>query len=459
MIIIDTPAAGAVVSSSVLVRGWALDTARPDRSGINQVHLYVDGEAGAGTLLGPATPGQFRPDVDATFNRPSSQSGWSFSWDLAATAPGPHALYVYAQDSCGWTFVMLPLEVSATAIIIDRPTSDGTVADGQALSIAGWAVDPRVSSGSGVDAVHVYLDGEAAGATAVGPAAMGLPRADVAAAIGRPTATNAGFGLNARLAGMLPGQHVLYVYAHAPAHGWSYRTVPFVLGESAIQRAPPPAGRLFPSGASGFSISWPQCGQAFPAVPYQVAVVGVTGGRAFYQNPCLADQFAWAQAASVPPALYMNLNAPAGRTAARGLIGPAGGPCPENQACQAFNYGYNSALHALAYARSQGATAALWWLDIETGNTWSEDRALNARIIQGAIDGLRTQGVAVGIYSTAPQWNEIAGGFSPKVPVWVAGASGRAEAPTFCTPTAAFGGGAPALVQYPGGPFSGEYAC
>lgn len=456
---VDTPSAGAVVSTSVLVRGWALDVAGPDGSGINQVHIYLDGKAGVGSLLGGAAIGQFRPDVDAAFARPSSQPGWSFTWDLAATAPGPHTLYIYVQDSCGWSFVTLPVTVSASVITVDRPASDSTVADGQALSIAGWALDLGTAGGSAVDAVHVYLNGEAGGGQAVGAATIGLPRPDVAATLGGSTAANAGFSLASRLVGVPPGPHTLYVYAHSPTQGWSYRTVSFVLVEAPVQRTPPPAGRLFAGGSSGFSISWPQCGGAVPAPPYQVAVVGANGGRAFYQNPCLASEFAWARAASLAPALYMNLNAPAGRTAARGLVGPAGACLPEDQACKAFNYGYSASLHAVAYARSQGVMAALWWLDVEVANTWFEEPALNARVIQGAIDGLRAQGLTVGIYSAARQWKEIAGDFSPGLPLWVAGASSRAEAPSLCSPAAAFGGGTVVLVQYPNGPFSGEYAC
>ncbi len=459
LISVDSPVAGAAVSTSALVRGWALDMARPDGRGINQVHLYLDGEAGTGAPLGAASLGQFRPDVDAAFARPSSQSGWTFAWDLADAAPGLHALYVYVQDSCGWSFVTLPLTVSATAITVDRPAPDARATDGQALSVAGWALDPGATSGSGVDAVHVYVDGEAGRGPAVGAAAIGLPRADVAIALQRPASPNAGFSLDARLSGALPGPHTLYVYAHSSRQGWSYRSLSFALAEAPIQRPILPAGRLFPGGASGFSIAWPQCGEAIPARPFEVAVVGATGGRAFYQNPCLASQFAWARAASVAPGLYMNVNAPAGRTAPRGLVGPAGGCRPEEQACLAFNYGYNAALNAVAYALSQGAMAPFWWLDVETENTWFDDRALNARVIQGAIDGLRAQGLTVGIYSTAYQWNEIAGSFSPGLPLWVAGARSRSDAPRFCAPTAAFGGGTVMLVQYPNDPFSGEYAC
>jgi len=457
-ITIDSPSPGAVVSSSLLIRGWALDPTQSDGSGISGVSLYLDGEAGTGAVLGAATLGQFRPDVDAFFSRPSSQPGWSFAWNLGTVAPGSHTVYIYAQDACGSPFVALSIVVSPAAITVDRPPAEGNVTEAQPLSVGGWAFDPGAPTGSGIDAVHVYVDGEAGGGAAVGAAAIGQARADVAAALNRPAAANSGFNLDARLANVLPGLHTLYVYAHG-AQGWSYRTLPFNLAAASLQRPSLPPGRLFPSGASGFSISWPQCSQSVPTPPYQLALIGVTGGRAFYQNPCLPTQFAWARAAAAAPAVYMNLNAPAGRTAGRGRTGPAGECNLGDRGCLSFNYGYNAALHAVAFARSQGVAVPFWWLDVETENTWFEDRAQNARVIQGAIESLRAQALGVGVYSTAVQWNEIAGSFNPGLPVWVAGASSRSQAPSFCSASASFGGGPVALVQYPNGSFSGEYAC
>lgn len=457
VITVDTPSPGASVSGSLLARGWALDMASQDGSGVSQVHVYLDGEAGAGILLGGATLGQFRPDVDAVYGRSSSQAGWSFAWNLAVVPAGSHALYLYAQDACGWTFVTRPVVVSPTVITVDRPAIEATVGEGQPIVVDGWTLDPRAPSGTGIDAVHVYLDGEA-GAAGVGVAALGRPRPDVAASLGRPMLGNAGFSLDTRLPGVLPGPHTLYVYAHSAAAGWSYRTLPFTLVEAPVQRPAAPAGRLFPGGAVGFDVSWPQCGKPLPAPPYQIAIVGATGGRAFYENPCLASQFAWARAASVNPSLYMNVNAPAGRAAVRGMAGPAGACRAEDMACQTFNFGYNAASHAVSYARSQGVTVSFVWLDVETENTWLDDRALNARVIQGAIEGLRAQGLGVGVYSTSYQWNIIAGAFNPGLPVWAAGGGSRAEAPTFCS-RGAFGGGSVVLVQHPNGPFDGAYAC
>src|SRR5438270_3491969 len=76
-------------------------------------------------------------------------------------------------------------------------------------------------------------------------------------------------------------------------------------------------------GRYGNDISWPQCGGAFPAKA-GFGIIGVTGGRPFTQNPCLAAEWQWALAAKGAPAYYMNLsNAGAGDPAGYGASAAA----------------------------------------------------------------------------------------------------------------------------------------
>src|SRR3954470_7944602 len=82
-------------------------------------------------------------------------------------------------------------------------------------------------------------------------------------------------------------------------------------------------------GRYGNDISWPQCGGAFPAKA-GFGIVGVTGGRPFTQNPCLAAEWQGALAAKGAPAYYMNLSNP-------GTTTPS-------------TYGANAAAYALNYA-------------------------------------------------------------------------------------------------------------
>ncbi|MHB1986704.1 MAG: hypothetical protein ACYCSF_01775 [Acidimicrobiales bacterium] len=273
----------------------------------------------------------------------------------------------------------------------------------------------------------------------------------------------------------------------------------------------------YPAGSIGYDVNWPQCSQTgagttgqMPGPPkyvsgtsaYSVAIVGVDGWAVGAYNSCLAAETAWAQHAtvpgtSVPPAyqLYMFLNSPSS-TSTIDKTGPAG-TCSSvgataRASCLAYNYGYNAALDAVAYASSQGAQAPTWWLDIENdacassewnnagnGAWWSCNRSLNDQTIQGAIDGLRHSRVTVGIYSTSLQWGIITGHYVPtgaQVPLWIAGAPwtappypasdgyvGPSALQPWCNGNYDFAGGVPELLQEtPGGnnyPYDPDYAC
>jgi hypothetical protein len=213
----------------------------------------------------------------------------------------------------------------------------------------------------------------------------------------------------------------------------------------------------FPPASTGYDISWPQCGGAFPSAPYAFDVVGVTNGRAFTRNPCLSAEQGWGQAGLFN--LYMNVNAPPAADP-HADSGPAGTCTAGDTGCRAYNYGFNAAVDALAYAGSQGAHAATWWLDVETANSWDSNQFNNSRTIQGALDALGGSGVQVGIYSTSHQFGIIAGSYGPGVPVWVATGADFATAVAFCDPSHAFGGGRIFLTQYGDSTgFDRDYAC
>jgi hypothetical protein len=155
----------------------------------------------------------------------------------------------------------------------------------------------------------------------------------------------------------------------------------------------------------------------------------------------------------------MNLNYPDPSTAARGQTGPSGGCQPTDAPCQAFNYGYNAGQDALAYAQSVGASSPGWWLDIETANAWSSNTSLNAQVIRGAIRFFQAHHLAVGIYSVAFMWRDIAGGFSPGLPIWVAQTSASTPTMAYCSPVYGFGGGSTLLVQSGNGRYDLDYGC
>lgn len=225
----------------------------------------------------------------------------------------------------------------------------------------------------------------------------------------------------------------------------------------------PPVGSPYPSSNVGFDLSYNSL--SYPSEGFSFGVVGVSGGKAFTQNGRLASEYAWTHFGTVAPTLYMNLNAPYGSTAAGNTAAPKSCPASaatstEPTACEGYNYGYNAAKNAYAYAKSADAPAKLWWLDIEEANSWSPDTGVNDATIQGAIDYLSTRGVRVGIYSVARMWRDIAGsGFVPaqvidgqtvSVPTWIPiGISNLVSAINSCTTGTSFISGSPVwIVQY-----------
>ncbi len=273
--------------------------------------------------------------------------------------------------------------------------------------------------------------------------------------------------------------------------GWMVRVGSGVVAMAALValRAPTAALAATPgepaAGSSGHDISWPQCDSALPT-DGAYGIVGVTDGRAWSANPCLASEFN-AAAATMAPGLYMNTANPAPSS---GYYWPASGTsdpalCRDaasttDPGC-AYDYGWHSAANAMATVAATLGDAAVgyWWLDVETGNTWNGDASSNAADLQGSIDYLMSRDVAgVGVYSTAKQWAAITGGYTASTearyatawsgefsspngiahsPSWVAGASGPADAPDHCA--GSFLGTTTWFVQYVAGGLDVDYAC
>lgn len=219
------------------------------------------------------------------------------------------------------------------------------------------------------------------------------------------------------------------------------------------------AAGIYTSGNTGYDFSWPQCDGAYPIFSaYPLGVVGVTSGHAFRNNPCFASEYAVATRSLSPESVYLNLNEDIGMTALYGDTGPYG-TCREGERCHALNYGYNAASSAYTYAAQvKTFVATMWWLDIETENSWSEtDLSRNRAVIEGALRYLNEERhFSVGIYSTPAMWEEITGSWQNGLPAWIGGGT-KATAKTRYG--SGFTGGPVYLVQYADGDYDGNYAC
>jgi hypothetical protein len=247
-----------------------------------------------------------------------------------------------------------------------------------------------------------------------------------------------------------------------------------------------PAGAIPSAGegmeqALGNDVSWPQCTKALPSAP-AFGIVGVNNGLANTTNPCLAEQLRWANAITVNPtgqpnvALYVN-------TANPGLAGswwPAGNDYPEGHAltnpygtCKAMEvgaacayvYGYAKAYDD-AYIRGiSNPGDYLWWLDVESGNSWSAtDQNANRAVLEGMTDFLHSIQADVGIYSTSYQWGQIVGTVSSTsnlypLPGWLAGARTASGAKANCANAPLTAGGKVSLTQFVARSLDYDYSC
>jgi len=220
---IDSPTDGGTAKGMMTVQGWAVDQSAPTTSsGVESVHLYLDGEAGGtgkfliAALVGAKSPTSERPelvrrDVDAALGRTGARAGWVADTDFGSVTPGAHTLYIYVETKCGWVFSRAALTVQpGPRIDITSPVSGASVTNGSQLTISGTATDPA-GPGTGVDKVDVYIDGPAGTGTGIG-------RADY-------NTTTGAYSLSWTTSGLATGPHTIYVYANSVSTGWSFKTV------------------------------------------------------------------------------------------------------------------------------------------------------------------------------------------------------------------------------------------
>jgi hypothetical protein len=244
---------------------------------------------------------------------------------------------------------------------------------------------------------------------------------------------------------------------------------------SAAGTSPAPAATstvaaLPPTGA-GIDVSFPQCAAGshvdLPAnVPF--AIVGVNGGKASTINRCFQSEYnsalLLAGLTEQPHAsVYVNTGNPSlaatwwpsdNRTQSGSAVFNPNGTCAHKAgAACAYVYGYSMAQADYRRVRRLWRPAHLWWLDVETTNSWQyADVTANAATLSGMVDYFEGKGLTVGIYSTSYQWKKIAGVSSATsdlagLPSWLAGGS-QFGAPADCEKSPLTPGGRVVLVQY-----------
>jgi hypothetical protein len=251
-------------------------------------------------------------------------------------------------------------------------------------------------------------------------------------------------------------------------------------------RAAAPSAAAAPA-AGGYDISHPQCGTTLPT-GQAWGVVGVNGGLATTGNPCLISQLSWAAQFSgavpgqPPVQVYLNTANP-GEVRSQVTTWPTTGATPYgacaggNTTACSWEYGYERAQYSVTSFFVPSAAAAridvspasyVWWLDVETSNTWqwgsSAALGRNRASLEGMTAYLTATGAQVGLYSTATQWKSIAGTVGTgstlrTLDSWLAGASTSTGARSNCAKAPLVAGGDVTMTQFVSGGLDRDVSC
>ena len=226
---LDRPMTAMVVPAVTpfFLGGWALDLGAGSGVGVSAVHLWaypiVNGLLGTPTFLGLATSALPRADVGALYGSQFNASGWSLT--AGGLPAGQYEIVAWAHSAVTGTFndVQTAVITSAAAganpvVAVDTPHPFATF--GPTLLVTGWTIDAGASTGTGVDAVHVwaypFTGGVLGTPTFLGTASLGFGRPDVAAIFGAAFASS-GYALQS--SALAPGPYRLVVFAHSTVSG------------------------------------------------------------------------------------------------------------------------------------------------------------------------------------------------------------------------------------------------
>jgi hypothetical protein len=233
----------------------------------------------------------------------------------------------------------------------------------------------------------------------------------------------------------------------------------------------------------GYDVSYPQCGTSLPASHY-FGIVGVNAGNAATANSCLADQLVWANTANTGSnqskhQLYVNTANPgeiinqittwpptSADSKGNTPVNPYGSCSGANDRACSWLYGWNRSIYAEGVFQAAAASKGLnfntgdyiWWLDVETMNTWqsgsNEALIRNTAAIEGFGAYYESKGAHIGLYSTAVQWAQITGNNINtnsnlnRLPNWRPSGTSLANAKSNCGVAPLTAGGFVSLTQY-----------
>src|ERR1041385_7568883 len=132
------------------------------------------------------------------------------------------------SDQTPWRWMVIGVLAAAALIVpalavaqsndilvnLDVPVDGVTLTNGQNIEFKGWAVDTTSANGPGVDSVEITIINELGFSQRIF-ANYGLPRPDVAQALGRPDWAQSGFFRVWPAEGLAEGSNTIQVWAQA----------------------------------------------------------------------------------------------------------------------------------------------------------------------------------------------------------------------------------------------------
>jgi hypothetical protein len=176
-------------------------------------------------------PRNFR-DYEATVRKVggtwTQTRAWSSSsaWNTAVPETGQYCWKVQAgdgKDLSGWTAERCLTVYPTVKAVVDSPVANATLARGLTYRLSGWSIQQETPSGTGVDKIHVYLDGPAGSGQLLGAGSYGQERSDIARIYGERFRFS-GFSYYWNTTNVSVGPHTLYIYSNSTVTGWSSMT-------------------------------------------------------------------------------------------------------------------------------------------------------------------------------------------------------------------------------------------
>lgn len=164
-------------------------------------------------------------------------------------------------------------------------------------------------------------------------------------------------------------------------------------------------------------------GLPLPKASAKFVVIGLTNGRAFTRNPCLATHVQVAKARGLPTSAYTMLSYP--NRSERRRYGRTGPYPTKTLASRVANVGYAQAAAALDAMKAAGLDSPFVWIDVEprVERPWSPKVKRNRALIRGAVRAATDRGLGSGIYTYAVAWKAITQDMRLSVPLWAPGHS------------------------------------